>query len=92
MLTHLIEGSGSSATENCLTTANYKATDASLFTEGFTYNPEKTSFSYFMPSNTNLWNKASNGTAVDKTMKMNFKIKVESIVDGKATVKVTFAD
>lgn len=91
-LTHLIEGSGSSATENCLTTANYKATDASLFTEGFTYNPEKTSFSYFMPSNTNLWNKASNGTAVDKTMKMNFKIKVESIVDGKATVKVTFAD
>ncbi|MEG0978359.1 MAG: hypothetical protein RSE56_03895 [Bacilli bacterium] len=89
-LLHLIEAV-STEEENCLTQANYRAKNETLFTEGFTYNPAKASFSYFMPSNTNIWNKAKTSeTEFDINCKMNFKLKVESVTNDQAVVAVTY--
>lgn len=91
------------ATKNVLTDSNYVASNGSLFKEG-----DRLSFTsgkwaeVFMPSGTNLWNKAKTITSwkgnaqnftVDNTMSINYSFRVVNVerVDGEwyAQVRVT---
>ena len=77
--------------QNWTNTATYNASNDTLFTEGktFTLSSKKSWASTFMPSRTNLWNKAKTTTGwsnkdtqtytIDQTCTFNYTVKVLSI-------------
>lgn len=105
-LTHLIE-STINKDENCMNSSHYNASNSSLFKKGNRFNLKpgvKDGWAdVFMPSKTNLWNKAKSITSwtgveqeyeVDKTCTFNYSLSVLNIAEDAeygyiATVKVT---
>lgn len=89
---HLME-SNLDTTNNCLTNAQYTATNGTLFVKNqrFTLSNNSGWAKTFMPSGTNLWNKAKtikgwNGTSkqtfeIDETCTCNYYLKVKDIVE-----------
>ncbi|MFA6796661.1 MAG: hypothetical protein WCR63_03725 [Bacilli bacterium] len=95
--------------ENCTTTSNYNATSESLFSEGarLNFGDRYAWASTYMPSGTNLWNKAQATTGwidsenktveTNEDMTIDFSLKVLSITGDsesgyQAQVQVTYED
>lgn len=96
-LVSLIQSNGSS-TSNWMTSANYNATNSDLFSKGHKFNLSNAAFSQYMPSRSNLWNKAKTITGrttagkeiveIDDSITCNYNMKVLSI-DEDATYGYT---
>jgi M6 family metalloprotease-like protein len=95
--------------ENCTTSSTYNATSESLFTEGarLNFGSRYAWASTYMPSGTNMWNKAQSTTGwtdsetktveTDEDMTIDFSLKVLSVTGDsdngyQAQVQVTYED